>query len=200
MRDDMSAFVWIYPYKDGYAMDYKAWLPFETVRGNEILENYVERGWLTTTEGDVIDKDDIAKFIIDFHRQYGLTGLNYDIAQSYGVITQLAECGIPVNSVRQNCANFNAPMTEMARLIETEQLYVRPDTMLVSQFLNTEVYRDTGNSVRPIKRGTGTLEKIDIPVAACMALAFCAQANNKNKQIQPLTKEGFDAFMNFYNQ
>ena len=187
----MSAFVWIYPYKDGYAMGYKAWLPFETVNGNEILENYVEKGWLTTTDGDVIDKDQIARFIIDFHKKYGLTGLNYDSAQSYGVITQLVERGISVYGLRQRCSHFNAPMTEMARLIETEELYVNPDPMMISQFLNTDVYRELDNNVRPIKRGKGALQKIDIVVAACMALAFFTQANNKNKPVQPMSDESF---------
>ena len=106
LRDDMTVFSWVR--KDSptsYAVDYKAWLPFETIQASETLQQYVKLGYLTATEGDVISVDDITQFITKF--PYKIQAINYDYAHSYGVTSKLAEAGIPIASFRNPTPNLS---------------------------------------------------------------------------------------------
>ena len=196
LRNDLTAFAWVWKDSDeSYAMGYKAWLPFETIQGSETLRTYTEKGWLTATEGNVISSDEIAEWIIQFARESALEVINYDPAQSYGIITQLTNEGLVGNAFTQNCRNYSPPMTELSRLIENGLLHAELNPLLIANFAACEVFTDMANNVRPIKRGQSIHSKIDIAVAAAMALAHFLVPDGKDKPLPPLTDEQFANLM-----
>ena len=68
----------------------------------------------------------------------------------------------------------------------------------MSNFQSTEVMIDTQNNVKPIKRGKSAHDKIDIVVAAVMALAYFINPNVGEKPVSPITDEQFANFMKIY--
>ena len=199
LRRDLTAFAWVWrDSPTSYAMGYRAWLPFETIQASETLQAYAKAGWLTPTAGNVIDSSDVANFIIDFARNHRLIAVNYDPAKSYDVLTRLDEANVPATSFTQNTRTFSPPMSEMARLIETDNWHMVRNPLLMSNFQSTEVMIDTQNNVKPIKRGKSAHDKIDIVVAAVMALAYFINPNVGEKPVSPITDEQFANFMKIY--
>ena len=197
LRDDLTVFAWVWRDSETtYALGYKAWLPIDTVQGSETLKLYAQNGWLTATDGNVISSEEIADWITHFYKETTMEAINYDPAKSFGVIKELSEHDIPATSFTQNCRNYSPPMTELARLIEMGDLHVEKNPMLISNFDACEVFVDMQNNVRPIKRGTGIHNKIDIVVAAAMALAhFIKPDTDANRPLPAITDEQFAKYM-----
>lgn len=194
LRYDLSVFATVQPQDDGYIVDYKAWLPYETIQVSDTLQAWAEKGYITATEGDVIDKDQIAEYIINYSKNNNLQAVIYDRAQSYGVVRALDDAGIVSEEFAFGCTRCNSPMTEMARAIEDMKLYINPDPLVLSNFENCEVMTDIHNHVRPIKRGKGYTEKIDVVVAIMLGIAPLVLPN-KDKAIPPVSKKAFKSLM-----
>lgn len=121
---DLTALVGLFREDDGgFQILCRFWLPDSRVgqlsrRDRVPYRSWIERGFLESTPGDVVDYDNIRACINEFARQYDLRKLLLDPynATQLGV-KLLEEDGIPLAFLRQGYLSLSAPTKELERLI-----------------------------------------------------------------------------------
>jgi len=70
-------------------------------------------GWITTTDGNVIDYEFIENDIINLAEEYDIKCLGYDRHRFYLIMAKLQEHGIKIEPVPQTFSGLSAPMTQI---------------------------------------------------------------------------------------
>ena len=159
-------------------------LPEATIEAGE-SEHYrgwrdAEDGWITQTDGDMIDYFAILDVIAgeeqpDGVRKGGLRGdfqleeVAYDPSQATMLVTALQKEGIACVEVRPLVLNFSEPMKQMDGLIRCRAIAHNADPVFTWMLSNVVARPDAKDNVYPRKEREEN--KIDGPVAHIMALA-----------------------------
>jgi phage terminase large subunit-like protein len=134
---------------------------------------WIAAGWLTVTDGDVIDYDAIHSTIAEVAERYRVAGLGLDRWNSTGTTNWLS-ANLPrleVETVAQTYAGLSAPMKELERLISSRRFHHGGNPVAGWCFTSCEVKADTNENVRPVKPSRSTARhRIDAVVAASMAV------------------------------
>jgi phage terminase large subunit-like protein len=87
-------------------------------------QNWAADGWLTTTDGNVVDYDVIERDILAINEVMPIKRLGFDRYRSFAIIAHLVEAlgDNVVVPVSQTFAGMNAPMMQIERLIMSAQL------------------------------------------------------------------------------
>lgn len=149
----------------------KFYLPEQTVEQPE-KEHYREwrdEGWLTVTEGAIIDFDKIKSDLIDLCRRFECVSLPYDPYQATKLVTELQSEGLPVIEMRATTLNFSDPMKVLDGMIRDGQIAHDGNPILAWMIGNVVARYDANDNVFPRKNREE--DKIDGPVALIMATA-----------------------------
>ncbi len=151
----------------------RAWTPARRVkdrppRDRALLEDWIRRGLVTASPGDVIDYDEIEEDLVALAAKLELRRLHFDRWGSKQIISHLGDAGLSVFEMGQGFASFSPPMKETERLIYERRIRHGGNPVLRHAVQSLAVVQDAAGNVKPDRdRSTGF---IDPWVALVMAV------------------------------
>lgn len=158
------------------------WLPEERIRPLEKLTSqplarWVREGWIKTTEGNVVDHEQVAADIIADLETLGVecATIAFDPWNSSTVVRRLEDAGYQVVPVRQGYATLSAPSKSIERLVvgsTPEHPLMRTGGNPVMRWMAdcVEIRTDDNGNIKPVKPDrVKSAKRIDGWVAAIMA-------------------------------
>tara|TARA_Y100000310_G_scaffold142034_1_gene141497 strand:- start:5761 stop:7443 length:1683 start_codon:yes stop_codon:yes gene_type:complete len=177
---DIAALVIVIPLGDGeYAVFNKSYLPEETIlNGNESYQGWSIDGWLTQTEGQMIDFKQIKSDILQLCKDLDVQEVAYDPYQATMLATSLMDENVPVIEVGQTVANMSEPMKQLEAMTRTNQIKHKNDPCFNWMMSNVVAKMDAKDNVYPRKERDEN--KIDGVVALIMAIGRAMRHNEMN--------------------
>jgi phage terminase large subunit-like protein len=129
----------------------------------------VQKGYLITTPGNVIDYDFIEKEIVTLRDRYDIQEIGYDPWNAMQTAVNLEDEGLTMVETRQGYKTMSPSMKEIEQLVMGKKLIHSGHPVLRWCVGNVQVKIDENENVRPVK-GKGT-ERIDGLVAMVNAMA-----------------------------
>lgn len=164
--DDFSAVtVGVYDYdKKSFFFHTKYFFPrgaLEKHENRRMYEIWADQGHLTLTEGDVIDYNVIANYILDVNTHVHIMNIGYDSWKSTELINILSvligsDAPYVLRAVSQTYGNFNAPVESFEHGIKTDHITINRNPINDYCFANAVIDVDNMDNKKPIKRGSGT--------------------------------------------
>lgn len=141
---------------------------YDIQRENANIAEWVRRGYVTVTPGNVIDDSYILADIDEDMQTYNVETVAYDPWNSKHVATQIAERGANIVPFTQTIGNFALPTKEFERLVGMGLIDHYNNPVARWMLSNVVIREDVNGNKRPDKGRSS--EKIDGIVAAIMAL------------------------------
>lgn len=171
---DITALVLAFPMEDGsMAIVCRFWVPSENARKREKRDQVPYREWerqgfLTFTEGDVVDYDFVRRDINELAEKYNIRELAIDRWNATQITTQLQGDGFAIEPFGQGYASMSGPAKEFEKLIIGGQLSHGDNPVLTWMAGNVAAEQDAAGNIKPSKAKSN--ERIDGIVAAVMAI------------------------------
>lgn len=169
---DIAAIELTFQHGDGYARFGRYYLPEATIEmgENEHYQTWQRQGWITQTDGDMIDyvtiRDDLLQLRDD---GFAIEEIAFDPHQAHMMMAELRDEGIETVEVRPLVLNFSPAMKQMDGLIRSRKIVHNGDPVFTWMLSNVVAKPDAKDNVYPRKNRPEN--KIDGPVAHMMALA-----------------------------
>lgn len=138
---------------------------------NETLyRSWAEKGYLTLTDGDVIDYRRIVNYVLYLNQHVKILGIGYDPWKSQEVINMLAASGAGkvLRGVKQTYGNFTAPVESFEHGAKTGHIFINDNPINAYCFGNAVLDIDKLENCKPIKRKQA--QKIDGVITKLMCL------------------------------
>ena len=142
--------------------------------GNEMYRAWAEEGWLTITDGEIIDFNVIKNDILELCSRFEVAELAYDPFQATMLITELMAEGVPVVEMRPTVLNFSEPMKILDSIIRAGKLKHNGDPVQSWMISNVVAKADAKDNVYPRKERDEN--KIDGVISLIMALGRAQQS------------------------
>ena len=173
-RKDIAALEILIPDGDDYIRFGKYYLPEDILEdGNEMYRAWSGEGWLTLTDGNIIDFNVIKSDILELCSLFEVAELAYDPFQATMLITELMAEGVPVVEMRPTVLNFSEPMKILDALTLAGKIKHNGDPVMTWMMSNVVAKADAKDNVYPRKERDEN--KIDGVVALLMALGRAQQ-------------------------
>ena len=100
-----------------YFVKSKAWVAEGAIKNREKsnLPRYQTFPDLEFTEGDMLDRDNVLRHILDLGRKYDIRQVNFDPRSAYVLANDVADAGYETARFVQSPKNFDGPMREFER-------------------------------------------------------------------------------------
>jgi len=171
-RVDIAAIEILIPEGDKYIRFGRYYLPESAVEnGNESYSTWAREGWLTVTEGEIIDFNVIKEDILELTSLFEVRELAYDPFQATMLITELMAEGVPVVEMRPTVLNFSEPMKSLDALIRAGNIKHNGDPVMTWMISNVVAKEDAKENIYP--RKAIAENKIDGVISNLMALGRC---------------------------
>lgn len=181
---DITALVLFFPGEEGETAKVicRFWCPHENAvyrqqnDGIPYLE-WAREGWLTLTDGDIIDTDFIYGEIMRLRNRFKIHSIAFDRWRALPLVKRISEEVGPVGYTQtrefmepftQNTAHFHVPMTELEKMVISKTLSHGGNPVLRWMNRNVKLFCD-GNGNMKIDRAKSS-DKVDGMVALCMAM------------------------------
>ena len=140
-------------------------------KDNTHYQGWHTDGWITQTDGEMIDFNIIKRDILALCDFFDVEELAYDPHQATMLVTELMDEGVPVVEMRPTVLNFSEPMKQLDALIRSRQVRHNADPVFSWMLSNVVAKEDAKENVYPRKERDAS--KIDGVVANLMALGRC---------------------------
>ena len=183
---DIAAFALCFPEPDGvFRFLWRFWLPEERIKDLDGRTGgqgsvWVRDGWLTLTEGNVIDYKYILEEIENVQSQYNLREIAYDKWGMTQLSQDLMSLSIDAIPTPQSAGYMSPPSKEFERLVLDGKVVHGNNPVMRWMMNNVTIYSDPSGNIRPSKQHSG--DKIDGVVAAIMALDRAIKQGGRKKQ------------------
>lgn len=167
-RVDVASLNILIPDGDSYISFNRHYLPESALEGNDNYRQWDLEGWLTITEGEIIDFNVIKEDILELVSQFEIQELAYDPFQATMLITELMAEGVPVVEMRPTVLNFSEPMKALDGIIRAGKIKHNGDPLMSWMISNVTAKADAKDNVYPRKERPEN--KIDGVIALLMAL------------------------------
>jgi phage terminase large subunit-like protein len=174
---DLSCLAILFDWEDGFLLIPRFYAPAEGIRRRGEREGvayplWAEQGWLTATEGAVIDYSFIEQQVHNLAERFDVRQIAVDRWNSTMIVTRLQEAGLPVVLHGQGYASMSGPAKEFEKLILEEKL--KHDASPTRRWClgNTARARDAADNIKPDK--AKSKDRIDGVTAAVMAVGVAA--------------------------
>ncbi len=171
---DITALVLAFPDADGkISLLCRFWVPAENARKREKRDQVPYRQWerdgfLTFTEGDVVDYDFVRRDLNTLREKYNIRELAIDRWNATQITTQLQGDGFTIEPFGQGYAAMSGPAKEFEKLVIGGQLAHGDNPVLTWMAGNVAAEMDAAGNIKPSKAKSH--ERIDGIVAAVMAV------------------------------
>jgi phage terminase large subunit-like protein len=172
---DIAAFTRLFQLEnDRIGFLFRLWVPEdvipEKIKSDKIpLQDWIDRGFVIATPGDVIDYHEIRRQIVADHKVTPIDSLGFDPHNAEMLCNNMlsAKDGINVATVPQTMPHMSAPSTEFERLLIGGKLPHDHNPALSWMINNVVVYRDTNDNIRPMKgRSFGRIDGVTAAITA----------------------------------
>jgi phage terminase large subunit-like protein len=175
-RSDMTAFVLVFPFPDDVfkVLPY-FWIPEkyaakrDKTSGSTKYLEWARKGFVTLTDGDVIDYDLIKTKVLEANKLFRIKKTNADPWNATQICLQLQAKGMKVEMMRQGSQSMNEPVRYMGVALAKGQLHHGSNEAMNWQADNAVTVRDSYGNIRFDKESSA--EKIDGLVSLTMAIA-----------------------------
>jgi phage terminase large subunit-like protein len=174
--DDIAAFILVFPPDDPHG-DYFVlphfWIPGDMLH-QRVTKDHVPydqwraRGFLETTEGNVINYNFIQYKIEELSRQYLIREIAFDRWGAHLLSQNLDNAGFKMIRFGQGYESMSPPCKELMRLVLEKRIAHAGNPVLRWNYDNIVVRQDEAGNIKPDKEKA--TEKIDGAVAMIMAL------------------------------
>ena len=177
---DIASLVLVFPPRDGDAR----WsvLPFFWIPGENIQKRvrrdavpydaWVRDGWITATEGEVIDQGFIRERINELGARYDIREIAYDRWGAQKISTELDGDGFTIVAFGQGFKDMSPASKELERLLLLREIAHGGNPVLRWMAGNVAVKMDSAGNVKPDKEHSS--DRIDGVVALVMAVGRAA--------------------------
>ena len=133
-REDFTAAAVVVPLKDGreYVLHH-SWVPrhkVETTPEGADFYSWAMQGLLTIVDGDYIEQDKVAEWILKQAQYFDLMSVGYDPANARWTVLQLQGKGVRCEIVRQGPMTLNDPMKDLKEMLLAGRIVSNNDPML----------------------------------------------------------------------
>jgi phage terminase large subunit-like protein len=187
---DTTAFVAIWPDEDG-SVDVQAtfWIPGDNAGKREKADRvpygqWEKDGFVRLTDGDITDYDEIRDYILGFCEKNWVKGVAVDRWNAVHLMTQLSAEGVTVHPFGQGFGPMNAPTRLLENLVTSGRLRHGGNPVLLWQASNVQVKTNDEGLIKPVKKSSHDVGRIDGVVALCMALSL-ASGEVHGPQVEP---------------
>lgn len=173
---DVAAGVMVFPPvtdDEPYYVLPRFWIPADAMAERERRDRvpystWVRAGYVTETEGNVIDYGAVQRDIMAWGEQYRISEVAYDPWNATQFAQQLESAGVVCVQFRQGFASMSGPTVELVRLIMGRDIAHGGHPVLRWMADNMAVRQDPAGNVKPDK--AKSTQRIDGMVALIMAL------------------------------
>jgi phage terminase large subunit-like protein len=170
---DLSALVLLFPREGGYDVLPYFWAPRANAEKRERRDRvpyltWARQGFVTLTDGDVVDYDAIRARFNELARTYDVRELAIDRWNSTQLQTQLMGDGVEVVPFGQGFASMSAPTKELEKLVIAGSVAHGGNPVLRWMASHVSVETDAAGNLKPSKKKS--TERIDGIVALVMGL------------------------------
>jgi phage terminase large subunit-like protein len=187
---DLASFVLCFSAESGEEENY-AWLPFFWIPEENMIERarkdrvsydaWVRDGYITATEGNVIDYGYIIRDIEAMGEVFNIREIAFDRWGAFQVSQQLEGAGFVMVGFGQGYASMSYPTKELYRIITSKRLSHGGHPVLRWMADNAVVSTDAAGNMKPNK--DKSREKIDGIVAGIMALDRAIRHGNEGGSV-----------------
>ena len=162
--------------EDDYEAEFKFFLPEEGLslipkHYSDIFRSAVNSKILKITEGNVMDYNEVADYILGQYKKYpNLKEVGYDAYNASLLVSRLHEAGMPVKKVGQGMSVLNNPSKYAERLILQKSIKHDGNPFVGWQLGNCEVYEDVNGNIKVRKNEADKSAKVDGIIALIIAL------------------------------
>ena len=173
---DITAFVLVFPPEDSdgkYEVLPFFWIPEENIdlrvrRDHVNYDLWEKRGFLLTTEGNVVHYGFIEAFIEQLGLKYNIREIAFDRWGAVQMVQNLEGMGFTVVPFGQGFKDMSAPTKELMKLTLEQRIAHGGQPVLRWMMDNIYIRTDPAGNIKPDKEKS--TEKIDGAVATIMAL------------------------------
>lgn len=188
---DLSAACHVFPHGDGtFTAIWRFWTPEDNLvqlnqRTSNAANDWVKRGFLTVTPGNVTDYNFIEADLVADSESFDMRGFGYDPFGATQLVGNLQDVhGLPMVKVRQGFYTLSQPTKEVKRLLLKgtrldPQLRHGANPVMRWMTDNLAVEYDAAGNVKPTKSAAGgkARNKIDGWAALVTAMSECIADN-----------------------
>ena len=173
--DDITALALFFPYLDSPALRLWFWAPEGKVSQKSDKVDYrrwVQEGWITQTDGDVVDTDYLREDFARILQKYRVESITYDPwMAANGVIQYMEKIGYydVLDPIAQTITHLSEPTKELQKMLMRKELELFGNPVLRWMFRNVAIYTDPNMNIRLNKAKSS--EKIDGCAASVNAIA-----------------------------
>lgn len=180
---DLSAISLVFPPQDvqlDWRVMWETWIPAdnmaERVNQDHVPYNqWADGGWVTPTEGNVIDYTAIRNRILELAKVYRVREVVADPAFATMLLQELQQAGLTVVTVPQNYANLTDPMNQVEVLLKEKKLSHEASPVARWAFGNTSIATNGQGLIKFVKehRGKSVVRTKRIDPVAAWITAMC---------------------------
>lgn len=155
-------------FPDKFVFKSYAYLPAECLtksQNQELYRYFSNNKYLTLTDGNVTDFDEIFKDVKKLYNYTDLVGCYYDQWNSTQFCIQCTNAGIPMFPFSQAIGNFNRCTKQFERLLLQGKVVIDSNPITRWCFSNAELKFDFNENCKPVKCGGDKSKKIDIVIS-----------------------------------
>lgn len=180
---DLSAISPVFP-PQGTQLDWRtlwdAWIPSDNMqeriaRDHVSYDKWAEGGWITPTEGNVIDYMAIRERILELSRRYHIVEIVADPAFATMLLQELQAEGLNVVTVPQTYVNLTDPMNLVETLLKSGKMTHLADPVARWAFGNTSIAKNGSGLIKFVKetKGKSVIRTKRIDPIAAMITGMC---------------------------
>lgn len=161
------------------------WIPEETYnekirKENVFYADWVERGFVRLTPGNVTDYDFIMADIVKIAAEHNIESIAYDRWNSSQMVINMQNEGFNMSPFGQGYGSMSSPTKEWEKMVLLQNLEHFQNPVLRWMMASVSLMRDPAGNIKPDKRKSS--QKIDGVVAGIMAMGemMTAMANQNN--------------------
>ncbi len=186
---DLTSFCLVFPPEDNddkFQMLPWFWVPEENVdlrvrRDHVPYDLWARKGFIETTEGNVIHYEYIEKFIEQLGEQYNIREIAFDRWGAEHVIQNLDKMGFTVARFGQGFKDMSPPTKELMNLVLAEKIAHGGHPVLRWNMDNICIRKDPAGNIKADKEKS--TEKIDGAVAMIMGLDRAIKRNGSQTSV-----------------
>lgn len=189
-KSDLNALACLFPCQDGhYTIFSDFFLPedaLDSCPNADIYRGWAQEGWITLTDGGMVDYDAIEERIEELSRRFNVVELPYDPFQASQMVAHLSSTGLTMVEFGATVKNFSEPFKTLISLVDTGRLHHNGNQVMTWCISNVVAHTDAKDNIFPRKDRNDY--KIDGAVAAIMALG---RAMATGREAPGIVTQGF---------
>jgi phage terminase large subunit-like protein len=179
---DITAFAAIFYREERYYLFLKLFCPAEKIRQRSTRDKvpyiqWAKEGWITATEGDVIDYKAVESYIFEFAKAHAIAQVNIDRWNATQIIQNLTDAGVTTVGFGQGFVSMTTPSKEFEVAVLKGTILHEGNPVMRWMVDNVIVRKDPAENIKPDKERSS--ERIDGVVASIMALDGWVRKLNK---------------------